>query len=126
MVARQVSARKMLPMMEFAATVFVTFLVIIDPIGTLPLFVALTHRQRKDERRIEMSVKLAPSRSWATSMGFDLVAQPSLDKKQIREIATGRFVANAGVVMLLGHPASANAPGGGDRQPGRERHRRRS
>jgi len=27
-------------MLEFAATVFVTFLVIIDPIGTLPLFVA--------------------------------------------------------------------------------------
>ena len=40
------------PMLEFAATVFVTFLVIIDPIGTLPLFVALTHRQRKDERRV--------------------------------------------------------------------------
>ena len=52
MVARQVRARKMLPMLEFAATVFVTFLVIIDPVGTLPLFVALTHRQPKDERRL--------------------------------------------------------------------------
>jgi multiple antibiotic resistance protein len=51
MVARQVSARKTLPMQEFAATVFVTFLVIIDPVGTLPLFVALTHRQPKDQRR---------------------------------------------------------------------------
>src|SRR5215470_1572441 len=40
------------PMLEFAATVFVTFLVIIDPVGTLPLFVALTHRHPKDERRL--------------------------------------------------------------------------
>ena len=39
-------------MLEFAATVFVTFLVIIDPVGTLPLFVGLTHRQTKDHRRL--------------------------------------------------------------------------
>ena len=35
---------------------------------------------------------------------FDFAAQPSIDKKQIREIATGRFIANAEVVMLLGPP----------------------
>jgi MarC family membrane protein len=51
MVERQVSARKTSAMLEFAATVFVTFLVIIDPVGTLPLFVALTHRQSRDLRR---------------------------------------------------------------------------
>src|SRR5580700_10243198 len=51
MVAPQVSVRRC-PMLEFAATVFVTFLVIIDPVGTLPLFVALTHRQRKEQRRL--------------------------------------------------------------------------
>ena len=39
-------------MLEFAATVFVTFLVIIDPVGTLPLFVALTHRQSRERRRL--------------------------------------------------------------------------
>jgi multiple antibiotic resistance protein len=38
-------------MIEFAGTVFVTFLVIIDPVGMLPLFVALTHRQPKERRR---------------------------------------------------------------------------
>jgi len=38
-------------MLEFAATVFVTFLVIIDPVGMVPLFVALTHRQPKERRR---------------------------------------------------------------------------
>jgi multiple antibiotic resistance protein len=38
-------------MLEFAATVFITFLVIIDPVGMLPLFVALTHRQPSEQRR---------------------------------------------------------------------------
>ena len=36
--------------------------------------------------------------------GFDFAAQPSLDKKQMREIATGRFIANAEAVILLGPP----------------------
>ena len=35
-------------------------------------------------------------------MGFG--AQPSLDKAQIREIATGRFIANGEAVLLLGPP----------------------
>ena len=38
-------------MLEFAATVFITFLIIIDPVGMLPLFVALTHRQNNEQRR---------------------------------------------------------------------------
>src|SRR4029078_12702669 len=36
--------------------------------------------------------------------GFDFAAQPSIDKKQIREIAGGRFIAKAEVVMLMGPP----------------------
>jgi DNA replication protein DnaC len=59
---------------------------------------------RKDERRIEMSVKLARFPFVRDLDGFDFAAQPSLDKKQIREIAAGRFIANAEVVMLLGPP----------------------
>ena len=59
---------------------------------------------RKDERRIEMSIKLARFPFVRDLDGFDFAAQPSLDKKQIREIATGRFIANAEVVMLLGPP----------------------
>ncbi|MBV9014638.1 MAG: ATP-binding protein, partial [Alphaproteobacteria bacterium] len=34
----------------------------------------------------------------------DFTAQPSVDKKQIREIAAGRFIANAEAVLLLGPP----------------------
>ena len=63
---------------------------------------------RKDERRIEMSVKLARFPFVRDLDGFDFAAQPSLDKKQIREIATGRFIANAEVVMLLGPPDPAS------------------
>jgi DNA replication protein DnaC len=40
--------------------------------------------------------------------GFDFAAQPSLDKKQIRKIATGRFIANVEAVMLLGPPDPAS------------------
>ena len=50
---------------------------------------------RKDERRIEMSIGLARFPFVRYLEGFDFAAQPSIDKKQIREIATGRFIANA-------------------------------
>ena len=59
---------------------------------------------RKDERRIEMSIGLARFAFVRDLDGFDFAAQPSIDKKQIREIAGGRFIANAEVVMLMGPP----------------------
>ena len=59
---------------------------------------------RKDERRIEMSIGLARFPFVRDLDGFDFAAQPSIDRKQIREIAGGRFIANAEVVMLLGPP----------------------
>ena len=36
--------------------------------------------------------------------GFDFAAQPSIDKAQIRELATGRFIANGEALLLLGPP----------------------
>jgi DNA replication protein DnaC len=59
---------------------------------------------RKDERRIEMSVGLARFPFVRDLEGFDFTAQPSIDKKQIRELASGRFVANAEAVLFLGPP----------------------
>src|SRR3984893_13801584 len=59
---------------------------------------------RKDERRIEMSIGLARFPFVRDLDGFDFAAQPSIDKKQIREIAAGRFIANAEAVLLLGPP----------------------
>jgi hypothetical protein len=40
--------------------------------------------------------------------GFEFTGQPSIDKKQIREIAAGRFIANAEAVLLLAPPAPAS------------------
>jgi DNA replication protein DnaC len=59
---------------------------------------------RKDERRIEMSIGLARFPFVRDLDGFDFTTQPSIDKKQIREIAAGRFIANAEAVLLLGPP----------------------
>jgi DNA replication protein DnaC len=39
-----------------------------------------------------------------TLEGFDYDAQPSVDPKQIREIATSRWVANGDSLLLLGPP----------------------
>ena len=39
-----------------------------------------------------------------TLEGFEYDAQPSLDPKQIRELATSRWVANGDSVLLLGPP----------------------
>jgi DNA replication protein DnaC len=61
---------------------------------------------RKDERRIEMSVGLARFPFVRDLAGFDFAAQPSIDKGQIRELATGRFIANGEAVLLLGPPES--------------------
>ena len=59
---------------------------------------------RKDERRIEMSMGLARFPYVRDLAGFDFAAQPSIDKGQIRELATGRFIANGEAVLLLGPP----------------------
>jgi DNA replication protein DnaC len=59
---------------------------------------------RRDERRIEMSIGLARFPFVRDLDGFDFAAQPSIDKKQIREIAGGRFIANGEVVMLMMGP----------------------
>jgi DNA replication protein DnaC len=59
---------------------------------------------RKDQRRIEMGFKLARFPFGRDLAGFDFGAQPSLDPGQIRELATGRFIANGEAVLLLGPP----------------------
>jgi multiple antibiotic resistance protein len=38
-------------MLDYAATVFVTLLVIVDPVAVLPMYLALTQRQSKEQRR---------------------------------------------------------------------------
>jgi len=59
---------------------------------------------RKDQRRIEMAMGLARFPFARDLTGFDFAAQPSIDRTQIREIATGRFIANGETVLFLGPP----------------------
>jgi DNA replication protein DnaC len=57
---------------------------------------------RKDQRRIDMSFGLAKFPFVRDLAGFDFAAQPSIDKAQIRDLATGRFIANGQALLLLG------------------------
>jgi DNA replication protein DnaC len=59
---------------------------------------------RKDSRRIEMAIGLARFPFARDLTGFDFSAQPSIDRGQVRDLASGRFVANGDTVMLLGPP----------------------
>ena len=44
------------------------------------------------------------SHSCAISWGFDFAAQPSIDSKQVRELAGARWIGNGENVLLLGPP----------------------
>jgi DNA replication protein DnaC len=59
---------------------------------------------RKDHRRIEMALKLAHFPTVKELSAFDYEAQPSIDPKQIRDLAASRWIANGENVLLLGPP----------------------
>jgi len=59
---------------------------------------------RKDQRRTAMGISIARFPAVRTLESFDFDAQPSIDKKQVRELATSRWVANGDALLLLGPP----------------------
>jgi DNA replication protein DnaC len=59
---------------------------------------------RKNERRVEMAVKIAHFPTVRDLDGFDFAAQPSLDPRQVRELAACRWVAHGEALLLLGPP----------------------
>jgi DNA replication protein DnaC len=59
---------------------------------------------RKDQRRIEMALKLAHFPFLRDLASFDFAAQPSVDPKQVRDLAAARWIANGENVLLLGPP----------------------
>ncbi len=61
---------------------------------------------RRDERRIEMATKLARFPFVRELDGFDWSAQPSLDQRQIRDLATCRWIAHGDALLLLGPPGT--------------------
>ena len=59
---------------------------------------------RRDHRRIDMAMGLARFPFSRDLAGFDFAAQPSLDPKQLRDLAAGRWIANGENLLLLGPP----------------------
>lgn len=59
---------------------------------------------RKDQRRTLMATSIAKFPCVRTLDSFDFSAQPAVDPKQMRELATGRWIANGDAVLLLGPP----------------------
>jgi DNA replication protein DnaC len=59
---------------------------------------------RRNERRIQMGMSIAKFPCVRTLEGFEYDAQPSVDAKQVRELATSRWVANGDCLLLLGPP----------------------
>ena len=58
----------------------------------------------KQRKRIAMHVEIAHFPAVKTLDDFDFKFQPSIDQKLVRELATGRFIANAENVLIFGPP----------------------
>ena len=54
---------------------------------------------RKDERRIEMAFKIAHFPAVRELADFDFKAQPSIDERQVRELATSRWIAHGDAAL---------------------------
>lgn len=61
----------------------------------------------KHERHTTMKTTMARFPFHKTLDSFDFKFQPSIEQKVIRELATGRFIADADNVLLLGPPDHA-------------------
>ena len=58
----------------------------------------------REERRIQMGLGIAKFPFVRTLEGFDFAAQPSLDPKQVRDLAACRWVANGDTLLIQGPP----------------------
>jgi DNA replication protein DnaC len=58
----------------------------------------------KQRKRIAMHIQIAHFPAVKTLEEFDFKFQPSIDQKLVRELATGRFIANAENVLVFGPP----------------------
>jgi DNA replication protein DnaC len=60
----------------------------------------------KTERQVAMHTAMARFPYLKTLEAFDFSFQPSIDRKKIQELATGRFIEHAENVILLGPPGT--------------------
>ena len=58
----------------------------------------------REERRIQMGLGIAKFPYVRTLEGFDFAAQPSLDPRQLRDLAACRWVANGDTLLIQGPP----------------------
>ncbi len=58
----------------------------------------------KQDKRVRMGMTIAHFPMVRTLEGFDFAAQPSVDERLVRELATGSFVAHGTNVLLFGAP----------------------
>jgi DNA replication protein DnaC len=58
----------------------------------------------KGDKRVRMGIQIAHFPVQKTLETFDFTAQPSVDPRLVRDLATGRFVANGTNVLLFGPP----------------------
>lgn len=58
----------------------------------------------KQRKRVAMGIQIAHFPTTKTLDEFDFRFQPSVDAKLVRELATGRFIANGENVLLFGPP----------------------
>lgn len=58
----------------------------------------------REERRIQMGISIAKFPQQRTLEGFDFAAQPSLDARQVRDLAACRWVANGDALLIQGPP----------------------
>jgi DNA replication protein DnaC len=67
----------------------------------------------KQERHTAMKTTMARFPFQKSLESFDFKFQPSIEPKVVRELATGRFLADADNVLLLGPPGRGQDPPGG-------------
>ena len=58
----------------------------------------------KQRRRVEMQTKIAHFPAVKSLDDFDFKFQPSVDQKLVKELATGRYIANAENILVFGPP----------------------
>jgi DNA replication protein DnaC len=58
----------------------------------------------KQRKRVAMGIQIAHFPTVKTLEDFDFKFQPSVDQKLVRELATGRYIANGENVLLFGPP----------------------
>jgi len=58
----------------------------------------------KQKKRVAMGIQIAHFPTVKTLEDFEFKFQPSIDAKLVRELATGRFIAGAENVLMLGPP----------------------